>query len=166
MPTCESYLDIAAPTQRIWDFLADFSNWSRLICMRRALGPDLNFDFRLAEGSVAGENAVVLVSRDPGSGMLRQDGRNRSQAWTIVEWVPQRTIALGTRQKGWLTGYSAAVAFTLEPKTQLLTQVGFANDVNAQGGLARLTHSLLWSQGKVEKEAQRILLRLKESVLA
>ncbi|MCX5795691.1 MAG: SRPBCC family protein [Elusimicrobia bacterium] len=168
MPACEKYLDIEASPQRIWDFISDFSNWGKALEIGSPLRPSfpLTCTFRLAEGSVPGENAVVVMSQDPDKyGLTRRGSRERPLAWRILEWVPLRSIALGTQRSGWILNYTAAMAFTIEPKGQLSTRVGFASDVETPGRLLQLLYSESRVQRNAEEQARNVLARLREAVL-
>ncbi|MDD5628393.1 MAG: SRPBCC family protein [Elusimicrobia bacterium] len=168
MAACENYLDIDADPQRVWDFISDFGNWGKPLGIKSPLAanPDLNYTFRLPEGSVPGVDAWVVMSQDPDTyGTMRRGSREKPLAWRILEWTPLNAIALGTERAGWFAKYTAAIAFTMEPLGQLSTRVGFASDLDSPGGLMmQLLYPQSRLQKKAEEQAKAVLARLKEEL--
>jgi len=154
MAVYERSLEIAAPPQRIWAYLSDFNNWEKLTETRGWLSKSSS-RFRLAEGSAPGENAVVLV-----------EGRGQTAAWVIRDWVPLRQIAIATQDKRWLAGYTAAIAFAIEPKTSLATHVTLRCRLEPAGFLLGIILSLSapLCQKRAEAAVQATLDRLRATL--
>jgi hypothetical protein len=162
MITCESRVEIAAPTQMVWGYLADFGNWQQLWKTHFWIS-SITHEFQLDEPGPAGLNSLIVQT-------TRDDiFKNASFVnWTIREWRPPQKMALVSNMRQWLVANDQILTVTVVPKTATSCEAYFRLDFIPQSAFLKL---IVWlSLGFVKRRLQAsmdgIILRLKQSFSA